>query len=174
MPKQYWKFDGERSLLSHTLDRALQIAPHDRVVAVVSPRHRKWWERDLDVLPPENTIVQPENRGTAAGVLLPLLHVLAWDPAATVLVFPSDHHLEDEPTMQATLAEAITAAEAAPEQIVLLGITPDLPDTEYGWVLPDLTEAGATHPVAAFVEKPVELEALRLMDYGALDRKSVV
>lgn len=171
VPKQYCDFGTGRSLIGRALNRALALAPHDRVVAVVASSHREWWLHELDALPPENVIEQPANRGTAAGILLPLLHVATRDPEATVVVLPSDHHVEDEDA----LARAVTGAAAAvgrhPDSVVLLGITPDRPDTEYGWVLPDgsADDAGPdARRVAAFVEKPVELEAIRLFSRGAV------
>ncbi len=168
VPKQYCDFGTGRSLLGRTLDRALQLAPHDRVMAVVAERHREWWERELDALPAENLVVQAENRGTAAGILLPLLRIHQRDPHATVVVLPSDHHVEDEATLHRSVNESKRALSRHPHSIILLGITPTSPDSEYGWVLPDASDESATHPVAAFVEKPVELEAIRLMARGAL------
>jgi mannose-1-phosphate guanylyltransferase len=168
VPKQYCDFGTGRSLICRTLDRALLLAPHDRVISVVSAAHREWWERDLEVLPDENIVAQPANRGTAAGILLPLLHIAARDPHAAVVVLPSDHHVEDEPTLSASVGEALQALERHPEKVILLGITPEHPDVEYGWVLPDASDGSHTHPVAAFVEKPAELDAVRLMAIGAV------
>lgn len=174
LPKQYCDFGTGRSLIQRTLDRALSLVPHDRVVTVVSEAHREWWEHETDALPAENVIVQPGNRGTAAGILLPLLHIAARDPAAVVVVLPSDHHVDDEEILAASMREAIGAASRHPGSVLLLGITPEHPDTEYGWVLPDGSDGSEgsdgsiSHPVAAFVEKPVELEAARLLARGAL------
>ena len=41
-------------------------------------------------------IVQPQGRGTAAGIYLPLLSIVARDPDAEIAVLPSDHHVDDE------------------------------------------------------------------------------
>lgn len=174
VPKQYCDFGTGRSLLARTLDRALVLAPHDRVVAVVSEAHREWWEAELDILPAENVVVQPQNRGTATGILLPLLHIAARDPGASVVVLPSDHHVADEEVLADSVRRAVRIVGRYPQSVLLLGITPEHPDTEYGWVLPDGSdgadgaEGSASHPVAAFVEKPVELEAARLMARGAV------
>lgn len=168
VPKQYCDFGTGRSLLGRTLDRALMLARHDRVVAVVSAAHREWWERELDAIPPENIVVQPENRGTAAGILLPLLHIAARDPLATVVVLPSDHHVADEATLAHSMAQSIEALERHPGSIILLGITPGEPDPEYGWVLPDAADGTDPPSVAAFVEKPARAEAMRLMAMGAV------
>ena len=41
-------------------------------------------------------MVQPENRGTAAGILYPLLRLAELAPEASVALFPSDHHVSDD------------------------------------------------------------------------------
>jgi len=168
VPKQFCNFGTGRSLIGRTLDRALTLVPHDRVVVVVTAAHREWWEHELDVLPSENVVVQPSSRGTAAGILLPLLHIAARDPEATVVVLPSDHHVEDESLLARSVEDAVEALARHPDHVVLLGIEPEHPDPEYGWVLPGRPDDGPTRAVAAFVEKPVELEAMRLMTRGAL------
>jgi mannose-1-phosphate guanylyltransferase len=45
----------------------------------------------LSEMPKSNIMVQPSNRGTGNGVLLPLIHILARDPAAHIVLLPSDH-----------------------------------------------------------------------------------
>lgn len=167
-PKQYCDFGSGRSLLSRTIDRALAIAPLDRVVCVVARRHDTWWESELSFLPARNVIVQPENRGTAAGILLPLLHIQARDPEGSVVVLPSDHHIEDEDAVGTSIREALADVRRRPDGLVLLGITPENPDTEYGWILPRGSGDVTARAVASFIEKPGLPEAERLMEGGAL------
>jgi mannose-1-phosphate guanylyltransferase len=167
-PKQYCEFGSGRSLLSRTIDRALAIAPLDRVVCVVARRHETWWRDELSFLPARNVVVQPENRGTAAGILLPLLHIQARDPEGSVVVLPSDHHIEDEEAVGLSIREALADVRCRPGGLVLLGITPENPDTEYGWILPGGSGDDAARAVASFIEKPGMPEAERLLASGAL------
>jgi len=51
-------------------------------------------------------VIQPANRGTGLGILLPLAHVLKADPRARVVVAPCDHYVAHP----APLATAILAA----------------------------------------------------------------
>lgn len=167
IPKQFWRFDGKRSLLQATLERARGLAAATRIVPVVAAHHRTWWEKQLRQVPRENVVVQPQNRGTAAGILLPLLHVYRSDPEARIVVLPSDHAVGNEEVLTGALKKALQEASHDPQQLILLGITPDHADSEYGWILPREGGNGA-RPVAAFIEKPDRSTAEILLASGGL------
>lgn len=167
VPKQYCSLRGGRSLLRATLDRAHRMAPRERIVSVVAKDHRRWWERELAQWPLENVVIQPRNRGTAAGVLLPLRNILARDPDAVIGVLPSDHFVADEEVFGAALGRALAAAADESGRLVLLGIEAEQPDGELGWILPG-TASPQPRTVDAFVEKPPREEAANLMRRGAL------
>ena len=172
-PKQYCTFGGSRSLLGLALDRARSVVGPDRVVAVVADQHRLWWEAELGRvpggIPAGNVVVQPDNRGTAVGVLLGLLHVVSRQGSlARVLVLPSDHAVADEETLAWHLERGLLAARQDPGRVVLLGMTPEAPDTDYGWIVSSDAAGGLARPVVEFVEKPDTASSQRLMDRGAL------
>ena len=164
VPKQYWSLRGGRSLLGDALARAERLVPRERMLVVVAQEHEEFWARELDHLPLENVLAQPANRGTAAGLVLPLLAVLARDPWARVLALPSDHHVEDEAALSRAFSRAL--AEAAAGAVALVGVEPDAPETQYGWILPE--EDGEVARVRSFVEKPPRELAGSLMRRGAL------
>lgn len=168
LPKQFWKFDGKRSLLQVALERARGIAGPRRVVAIVAAKHRGWWQKELAGLPAANIVVQPQNKGTAAGVLLPLLHIARRDPQARVLVIPADHGVGDELPLRDTMLQALLEAERRPQELMLLGIEPDGPDPELGYVVPARPYLGMSRPVVSFFEKPRPDMAAELITQGAL------
>jgi mannose-1-phosphate guanylyltransferase len=167
-PKQYCSLRGDGSLLQKALARADRIAPPGRVVTIVSGAHERWWKRELAGRPAGSTLVQPLNRGTAPGLLLPLLEVIERDPGATVLVLPSDHHVRDEAVLARAARRALAAVERRRAAIVLLGISPDAAVADYGWIVPAPGPAGQVQSVASFVEKPAPREAARLLRAGGL------
>ncbi|MCM2309936.1 MAG: sugar phosphate nucleotidyltransferase [Steroidobacteraceae bacterium] len=167
VPKQFCSLDGGPSLLQEALQRAESVAPPARVCTVVAAAHRAWWEAPLRVLPDENVIVQPMNRGTAVGILLPLLHLARRDPLARVALLPSDHFVREEGVLAGTLRDAMADAAEYSEDVLLLGMRPEEPDPELGYVLPGTADGTGLAPVARFVEKPGLVDARQLIARGA-------
>jgi len=167
-PKQFCSLSGGPTLLQRTLKRAERMVPTERILPVVNAHHRQWWSEDLDHIPPSNIIVQPTNRGTAVGLLLPLLEILDRDGLATILVLPSDHFVSDEVVLETAMRQALAGLDAEPGAIVALGITPDARDADYGWLVPGPNRTEGVHEVSFFVEKPPAEQARQLRDLGAL------
>jgi mannose-1-phosphate guanylyltransferase len=168
VPKQFCSVNGGPSLLRQALRRARSVAGPDHTAVVVAAEHRRWWSVELADLPSVNVVVQPCNRGTACGVLLPLMQVLARDPDATVVVLPSDHVVDDEPTLREAITAAVQHIHREPDRLVLLGLEPDGPDTGLGWIAPRSTAHQPVSAVSHFVEKPTQERAEELVREGAL------
>jgi mannose-1-phosphate guanylyltransferase len=168
VPKQFCSLQGGPSLLQEALQRAAAVAPMQRVCTVVADQHRQWWGEMLSYLPEENVIVQPQNRGTAHGILLPLVRIAERDPDATVVMLPADHYLSDEDILVHSLREAALHASTNRDSIYLLGIQPDEPDTELGYILPAQRARDRAVGVLRFIEKPTAVRARSLLEQGAL------
>ncbi len=168
VPKQFCSLRGGASLLEEALARGEAVTSGHRVLAVVAERHRRWWEGPLWPLPAENVIVQPQNKGTAAGLLLPLLHIVARDPQATVLVLPSDHYVHDEPALARMLQRATRLAAEDRRHVYLLGLALTDADPELGYIVPANHKGLGVARVKQFVEKPSADAARLLISNGAL------
>lgn len=168
LPKQYVDFGAGRSMLEQTFTRVERIIAPERIFTVISRRHMKYAEarRQLTVRNGRMVIVQPENKETGPGLLLPLAHAYKLDPDAAVAVFPSDHFVGDEALFVAHVDLACRVVERCPQYIVLLGIQPQTPETEYGYILPGDSmksfEPMAVRSVLGFREKP-DADAARAM-----------
>jgi mannose-1-phosphate guanylyltransferase len=167
VPKQFCSLGHGRSLLQDAIGRAQQLTPRQRIVVVVAEEHEAWWRPQLADLLAENVIAQPLNRGTAVGLLLAVAHVLARDGRARVAVLPSDHYIEQPAVLMATLQRALHRTAVDRQRVFLLGITPDAPDTEYGWIVTGPADRDV-HTVEQFVEKPPAPQAAELLRRGAL------
>jgi mannose-1-phosphate guanylyltransferase len=67
-------------MLRHTLARAERLIPPEHLLTIITQRHLPYAREELYDRPPETTLVQPCNRETGPGILLPLLHVHLRDP----------------------------------------------------------------------------------------------
>ena len=168
VPKQFCSLLGERSLLDDTILRAQRIVPRQQVCAIVAAQHRSWWNEPLMQLEHENVIVQPRNRGTATGILLPLLHIVERDRDARIVILPSDHHVRDEATLQRALEKGLNAIQHDPLGIALLGVHPEFADDGLGYIIPGEPCGKDLYRVARFVEKPPADVALSIMHAGGL------
>lgn len=174
LPKQYVDFTGAGSLLERTFDRVERLIAPERVFTIAGHSHLQFWEahEQLTRRPQGTVILQPENRETAPGVLLPLVYLDARYPDAVVGVFPSDHFIDPDGLFMGYVGLAFRAVESNPDHIVLLGIQPDDAEPEYGYIVPAANEPDGPLPrmrrVATFVEKPSPDAAARLAAGGGL------
>ncbi|HEY3302204.1 MAG TPA: sugar phosphate nucleotidyltransferase [Candidatus Binatia bacterium] len=175
LPKQYVSFIGSRSMLEHTFDRVEKVISHERVFTVVSQDHllHPAVARQLSSRSKGTVIAQPENKDTGPGVLLPLMHLAKRHPDCTVAVFPSDHFVLEEDLFMSHVSFAFQVVERNPSLLVLLGVEPDQPEPEYGYVLPHGDGNGKSpglsiRRVSRFVEKPERDAARDLICKGGL------
>src|SRR6185369_6774987 len=163
---------GRSTLLDQTRRRvALSIDPN-RTLVVVTQKHRRFYEALAHELSPGLLIEQPVNKGTAPAILYALLRVAMKSPNAIVALFPSDHFFADDEEFMSHIDVAIDAVKVQPEAVVLLGITPIAPETEYGWIEPQPSilagvERSITR-VRKFWEKPSLNLATSLIERGCL------
>ena len=173
LPKQYLNFIGKRSMLEHTLHRAEQLIPAEQLLVVIAKEHLQFKEvrRQLAPRPQDCIIIQPENKDTGPGILLSLLHLEKRNPAAVVTVFPSDHFILEEVLFMQHVERAFRIVESDPSRIVLLGMEPNEPDPEYGYILTagiDTPDPDSSRTVEMFVEKPSADSANMMMRKGGL------
>jgi mannose-1-phosphate guanylyltransferase len=166
-PKQFCSLRGARTLLDDALERARTLTEPERTLVVVSAEHREHWSALRERLPAGNVLVQPRDRGTTAGLLLPLHTLLARDPRARVAILPSDHHVARERVLASALRRALSECGTDPRAVILLGIAPDAPDTELGWIQP-LPGRWVLRGVERFVEKPPAATARELLAQEAV------
>jgi mannose-1-phosphate guanylyltransferase len=173
-PKQYCSLDGGQSLLQMSLQRALAVTSRKRIAAVVTEAHRRWWQREFLALPYSPLVVQPCNRGTALGFLLPLLVIARSDPDAGVIFIPSDHYVEHEDLFAEFLRQATAPDALDSDKLTLLGITPNAPDSGFGYLSSAPDSGFGMRPVHTFIEKPDAAAALRLFRTGSVWNSGIV
>lgn len=157
LPKQYCAFTGTRSLLQHTVDRADCLSSPDQRITVIAAHHVEVVNRQLGDRQGQ-IVLQPANRDTAAGLMLPLTYVRAADPNATVVIYPSDHFVYPEGDFLEAVSHAVSAVELEGDRMVVLGIRPQSRELDYGHLRVDRQLKGfgshALWTVEHFMEKP--------------------
>jgi mannose-1-phosphate guanylyltransferase len=169
VPKQFWRPQGRTSLLEDTLDRLSPLVPARRTVTIVDRSHQPFVTALANPDRLGEVLYQPEDRGTAAGVLLGLLAIVARQRDAIVVLTPSDHGVRRPETYREGLRTAIDSISRHESNIVLFGVEADQPHRDYGWITP----ARAPKPsefvnVTSFVEKPSAALANELWVTGAV------
>lgn len=152
-PKQFLPLVSERALIADTADRLGALATLGETYVVCGPGHVKLVKQHLPGLPAAQLLVEPVARNTAPAIGLAALAIAKRDPDGVMVVLPSDHAVRDVKAFRKVLREAAGYAKAG--ALVTLGITPDRPETGYGYIHVGAKEPkGSGHGVKAFVEKP--------------------
>jgi len=169
-PKQFCRIVGTRSMLRHTWDRARRIVPSDRILTVITAGQEAYLQDEASGTVPGGVLVQPANKETAPGLLLPVLWIAERDPTATVVVFPSDHFIWEEERFLQHVRDAVRASRHFADRMVVLGVEPDGPEQSYGWIAPGPpceADAGVElYHVRRFWEKPDRTTAASLFASG--------
>jgi mannose-1-phosphate guanylyltransferase len=171
-PKQFCTIlDGE-TLLDRTLRRVDLVARPDQQVVVVSRAHEPYYRELARELAPERLVVQPDNRGTAAGILYPLLRIRRLAGDVPVAIFPSDHYIAEELAFAGYVHAALDVVRHRSELVTLLGIEASTPEIDYGWIepaaIPLQIDGEPAFPIRRFWEKPSARLAQWLWSNGAL------
>src|SRR5437588_4708257 len=159
-PKQLLRLVAQQTLLEQAVARLEGLVPPERLLILTNVEQETAVRELLPRVPKENIVAEPAKRDTAAAVALGVGWVAARDHAATMIVLPADHIINDTVAFQKTLAAAATAAEET-GALVTIGIKPTWACPGYGYIeqgeamrLRNVGEEIAVHRVVRFREKP--------------------
>jgi mannose-1-phosphate guanylyltransferase/mannose-6-phosphate isomerase len=116
---------------------------------------------------PRSILIEPNARNTAPAILSAAIYLEGLEPGALMLVAPTDHVISDAEAFRSAVRAAMPSALTG--DIVTFGITPDRPETAYGYIeLDQNTEAAPNEPqkIARFMEKPDAEHAAKLLATG--------
>lgn len=154
MPKQFLNLIDDRTMIQLTYDRLLKIIPSERIFVITGEKYRKLVEEQLKTLPKRNIIVEPIGRNTAPCILLASMYIKQIYSDATIAVLPSDHAIKDSDEFCKILQLGKEYVENDNKNaIITIGITPDRPETGYGYIKYENSEDKVIK-VDRFVEKP--------------------
>ena len=166
IPKQYCAFVGTRSMLQHTLDRAVSLGECNHLFTVIDRSHRNDAVYQLDGSMRDTVIMQPVNRDTLPGIFLPLTYVYARNEASTVAIYPSDHFIYPEKEFLAWIDKAVDAIDILSDRLLLIGVQASRPEPDYGWIVPgkELWRDGkySIHTIKGFLIFAAALQAKKV------------
>lgn len=151
--KQVLVLDGERSMIQKTADRLVGLGRPEDLWVITNRLLADTISTQLRDLLGEHMICEPEARNTAPAAGLAAFIIERTSPEAVLGMFPADHVIADEAAFRSALSRGIELA-AAGENMVVLGVKPNRPETGYGYI-----EIGESLPDGAmrvhrFTEKP--------------------
>lgn len=163
--KQLLALDGKQTMIQQTVARLLPLAPAKKFWVITNEDLRSAIATQLPSLPKAQLLAEPAGRNTAPAIGLAAFLLLRENPDAVIGMFPSDHVISDEIRYRDTLQRGIEIA-ASGENIVVLGIRPNRPETGYGYI-----EAGEIFQrealrVRRFTEKPDSARAAEFVAAG--------
>jgi mannose-1-phosphate guanylyltransferase/mannose-6-phosphate isomerase len=167
-PKQFHALAGARSLIQDTLLRLSGEAEGLRFlppVIIANAAHADAVAAQARAagLEPAEIVLEPEGRNTAATAALAALAVQRLAPGALALLAPADHRIADAAGFRAVVAQAAALARS---HICTFGITPDRPETGYGYIQIGEALAPGVHAIRCFKEKPDRAQAQAYLDSG--------
>ena len=162
-PKQLHALAGAPTMLQATAGRVADSDRFSDPVLVASERHADLVQAQLAAvgLNAELLILEPVGRNTAAAIALAAMAV---DPGALLLVMPSDHVIDNVDAFLSALDSA--APWARQGHLITFGITPEHPETGYGYIKGGAPLGDGVFDAAAFVEKPDRETAARYLAEG--------
>jgi mannose-1-phosphate guanylyltransferase / mannose-6-phosphate isomerase len=167
-PKQLLALVGERSLLQETALRVIGDPGFAAPLIIANEEHRFIIAEQLREIGavPDALVLEPVGRNTAPAATIAALRLAAGDPDALMLVMASDHVILDGAAFCDAVHRAAAAARAG--YLVCLGISPDRPETGYGYISRGAPLAGCegAFAVDGFVEKPDSTRAEQYLSAG--------
>ncbi|MDT8367723.1 MAG: sugar phosphate nucleotidyltransferase [Longimicrobiales bacterium] len=170
-PKQLLPLVSDRPLIRDTIDRALGLAPPDRIRILTTADLVAPFRSVIGELPDGAYVTEPRARGTA-----PVLARIAWaiartDPDAVLVSLHADHRIAPESNFHDLVDHASRIA-ARTGDLLTIGVRPDRAERGYGYIQPGakMGEAAGTiaRRVDAFHEKPGPETVHRYLEEGYL------
>lgn len=170
-PKQFLSLTGEESLFQQATQRLTLLGDSNIAVAkpiiVTGEEHRflaaeQLREIGIDI---GAALLEPAGRNTAPALTLAALAAQQLGEDPVLVVTPADQTVTDAKAFTDAMREAIRQANDG--SIVILGITPDAPETGYGYIQTKIGTGHLPMAVKRFVEKPTsEIAQLYLSEGG--------
>lgn len=169
-PKQFLALTGKQTMLQQTATRLRGLdAAIPQAAAPLLVCHEEYRflaaSQLVDAGVRQATILlEPQARNTAPALTIAALQARAGNADPVLLAMPADHAMVDLQAFHRAIEIAYEAA--CHGQVVTFGVTPDRPETGYGYIRYSPAARQGVHCVEGFVEKPDAMRARQYLDAG--------
>lgn len=157
-PKQFLDFLGAgKTLLQQTYDRVIKICPEENILIVTNADYGELVFEQLPELKPEQVLLEPLRKNTAPCIAYANYKIQQINSEANIIVAPSDHLILKEDEFIRVIRDGLEFVQET-DSLLTLGITPDRPETGYGYIQATNGDTYFNNPnlkkVKTFTEKP--------------------
>ena len=158
LPKQFLSLtDDGKSMIQHTVERAKSLVDIENVYVVTNEMYKNLVLEHVPDILDENIIIEPVAKNTAPCIGLAAMHIAKKDINSKMIILPSDHLIKFNEIFIDTLKTALDVVEKG-DNLVTIGITPNYPETGYGYINftkgESFKDSANVYEVLRFVEKP--------------------
>ena len=159
-PKQLINIQNKNSLLQETFKRIADVVPSKNIISITNTKHYSNVKYQLSSHASDTKVLsEPIAKNTAPAIAISVKYIMSkTNNDEIILVAPSDHIIENIEYFKQSIAKAEELAKQG--YIVTFGVTPDYPETGYGYIK---LENGK---VQKFVEKPKKSKAEEFIKEG--------
>lgn len=165
-PKQFLDVLGNgRTLLQMTFDRFSDIADPEQFLIITYSKYIDQVKEQLPELEDHQILSEPSRKNTATCIAYATYKIFSQDPEADLIITPADHLVLEGEKFIETMNLALRVAQK-PDRLVTIGITPDRPETGYGYIQYIDKEGEEAFKVKTFTEKPNAALAKTFLESG--------
>jgi len=156
-PKQFLDILGTgETLIQQTYRRFKDICPEENIFIVTGADQRDLVLEQIKI-DPDKVLGEPFRRNTAPCLAYGTFRILKENPNAVIAVTPADHLITQENKFKEEIIKCFDFA-ANQDALLTIGITPNRPETGYGYIQADKKKSVKEHEgiikVKTFTEKP--------------------
>lgn len=154
-PKQFLDILGiGKTLIQLTFERYAHVVPAENIFIVTANEYVDIVKKQLPQISQENILAEPFRKNTAPCIAYIAFKLLKKDPNAVMIAAPSDNLILEIEKFVDTAHKALDFVEHI-NALVTIGVKPTYPNTGYGYIQYETTEAAPhIHKVKTFTEKP--------------------
>ena len=154
-PKQFLDVLGTgKSFIRTTFERFANIIPLDNIFVATNLAYRDMVLAEIPELAPERVLCEPVGRNTAPCVAYAAMRIRSINPAARMVVTPSDHLILNEIHFCEVIQQCLDFLDEQ-DALITIGLQPTRPETGYGYIQVNKHQAsGKFNKAKTFTEKP--------------------